>query len=577
MTINTCLKEKFILWHGIVLLIILFNHDLYAVSACIKADLDYFSCTYPAILIMLFFYTLLILFLGNIFRRKNIELKTLKIKLDTAENKVRTLLTAFTDLLFILDDNCNFIDYKAETEDELYASPSEFLGKNINEVLPPDLVAITTSKINTAIHTGSMQKYNYELNVHGEKHYYNARIVHLDFDFNLVIVRNISESKKRKEEETKSHRLESISLFASGIAHDFNNILTAIAGYISLGRKKIENNNDIPMVIELLNEAEREVMSAGKLTEQLLVFSKEGCSVKEHINIKELVTRSVDFIMSGSKTAISYNFSDDIIKVKVDINRISQVIQNIVLNASQAMNSAGTVYISVYKRLLSKGNKLALSDGVYAVIEVRDEGEGIETRNLRRIFDPYFTTKKDCNGLGLTISRNIIEDHYGYIDVKSQAGKGTVFTVFIPVKATEENIIYNKPSTMEVKSLTNVSAIIMDDEPQLRYIMQQVLEDEGVVVSVASEGIEAIELFEKLAASGKPPDIVIADLTIPGGMGGMEAVRIIREQGVAFKAIVISGYGNDPVISDYKSYGFDAYLIKPFTSNDLLSAVKQIC
>jgi len=525
-------------------------------------------------IIILFLCILFIVVLFYLVRKKNTELKDAVARFTTSEDKTRALLTACPDIIFIFDDNYNFVEYKAEIKDELYADPSEFIGKNINEVLPPGIARLTIDKIDTLRQTGEIQIFDYELEINGEKLSFDARIVSLTDDRYLAVVRNISEKKKREEEETKSHKLESIGVFAGGIAHDFNNILSAIVGYISLVRMKIDNRSKI---LELLAEAEKEVMGAKRLTEQLLVFSKEGGPVKENSDIKSVITESADFVMSGSKTALNYMFSAEELKVYIDREQIGQVIQNVVLNASQAMNMAGTVDVKLYKQYLEKSNNLLLQEGNYAVIEIHDEGCGIDKKNLMKIFDPYYTTKSDSNGLGLTISRNIINNHGGAIDVKSEPGAGSTFTIFLPLCEDVITDSCNEPVPWHAKDLKGLSVIIMDDEPQLRYIMQEVLNDEGADTFLSSEGGEAIELFEKMAATGKPPDLIIADLTIPGGMGGMEAIRIIREQGVAFKAIVISGYSNDPVISDYQNYGFDGYLVKPFTSQELLAAVKKIC
>ena len=197
-------------------------------------------------------------------------------------------------------------------------------------------------------------------------------------------------------------------------------------------------------------------------------------------------------------------------------------------------------------------------------------------KNLKKIFDPYYTTKSDGNGLGLTICHSIVKRHGGGIDVTSLPGKGSSFTIFLPaytgMSPDEEDAVKVSGSG----NLKNLSILIMDDEPQLRYIMKEVLQDEGAIVYLVSEGGEAIDLFEKMSSSDNPIDLIIADLTIPGGMGGLEAIRLIREQGFPFKAIVISGYSNDPVMSDFKNYGFDAYIAKPFTSEDLLYAVKKV-
>jgi len=336
---------------------------------------------------------------------------------------------------------------------------------------------------------------------------------------------------------------------------------------------KIDNKEK---AVNLLEEAEKAGLRARRLTEQLLAFSKGGTPVKQVTDLKDVVMESADFIMSGSKSALNYNFTEDVSKADIDRGQIGQVIQNIILNASQAMPSGGVINISVKNEFINDGNHISLPEGEYTSITIRDDGIGIESRNLKKIFDPYFTTKKDGNGLGLTICHSIIKKHGGVIDVKSEIGKGTSFIIYLPSYCDKSSQKEQDIEAVTERSLKNLSIIIMDDEPQLRYIMTEVLNDEGAKVYSVSEGGEAIDLFEKLSASDRPVDIIIADLTIPGGMGGMEAVRILREQGFPFKAIVISGYSNDPVMSDYKNYGFDAYIAKPFTSEDLLSVVKKV-
>jgi two-component system, cell cycle sensor histidine kinase and response regulator CckA len=517
---------------------------------------------------------IIIVFIAYTSSIKSIKIREISRELISAENRNKALLAANTDMLFILDDKYNFIDFKAERIDELYANPADFIGKNIEDILPEYLVKLTIDKIESAKSTGKMQSYEYELEVEGEKLTYDSHVVQFDQDRFLALVRNISERKKREEDSIRSHKLETLGLFAGGIAHDFNNILTTVVGYISLARMKINNK---PKVLELLNEAEKESLRARKLTEQLLVFSRGGGPLKEITELNNIVTESAAFVMSGSKTASVYHITEEPLMVNIDSGQIGQVIQNIVLNSLQSMSSGGKIEITLDKRFIGKNNILSLPEGDYAAVEIQDEGTGIEKKNLRRIFDPYFTTKNDSNGLGLTICLNIIKNHGGEIDVKSGTGEGSVFTIFLPISSVEKSEEGDSSNAFNQKSIKNLLIIIMDDEPQLRFIMQEVLEDEGAEIFLASEGNEAIELFEKITSSGKTVDLIIADLTIPGGMGGMEAIRIIREQGLAFKAIVISGYSNDPVISDYKNYGFDAYLVKPFTSHELLAAVKKVC
>lgn len=520
------------------------------------------------------FMILVSLYLRVKIRKKTAELRETVDKLKFSEEKNRALLIANPDLLFIFDSDYNFIDYKAEVDGKLYAEPSDFIGKNITEVLPPDLAELTIKKIEMVKNSGFMQSYEYDLELEGEKHFFDSRLVSFGENKFLAIVRNISEKKKRDEEAIRSHKLESLGIFAGGIAHDFNNILSAIVGCISLARMKIDNKEKS---VKLLEEAEKAGLRARRLTEQLLAFSKGGNPVKQITDIIDLVRESADFIMSGSKTALNYTIEPaEVLKADIDRGQIGQVIQNIILNASQSMPSGGVINISISNQFVKDGNHISLPEGSYIAIAIKDEGSGIENRNLKKIFDPYFTTKNDGNGLGLTICHSIVKRHGGRIDVESKPGNGSTFTIYLPSCNNVEPEKDAKPVSQNGRDLKNLSIIIMDDEPQLRYIMKEVLGDEGASIFTVSDGSEAIDLFEKMASLEQPIELIIADLTIPGGMGGLEAIRIIREQGLPFKAIVISGYSNDPVMSDYKNYGFDAYIAKPFTSEDLLAVVKKV-
>ncbi len=525
------------------------------------------------VILFALFMILLNLYLKIKVKSKTSELRETVNKLKISEEKNLALLMANPDLLFIFDSNYNFIDYKAEARSELFTEPADFIGKNVKEILPPEIAELTIDKIDQVNRTGMMQSYEYNLEIDGEKYFFDSRLVKFGDDKFLAIVRNISEKKKMDEEAIRSHKLESLGIFAGGIAHDFNNILSAIVGCISLARIKLDNKEKALM---LLVEAEKAGLRARRLTEQLLAFSKGGTPVKQVTDLKDVVIESADFIMSGSRTALVYDIDKDVPKSEIDRGQIGQVIQNIILNASQSMPSGGVITISIGERYLHNSNTLSLSPGNYVAIDIKDEGPGIEVRNLKKIFDPYFTTKNDGNGLGLTICHSIVKRHGGGINVKSEIGKGSVFTLYLPACSGENSEKEMLSAGQGRSSLHNLSILIMDDEPQLRYIMQEVLKDEGAVIFSVSEGGEAIDLFEKQSSSDNPIDLIIADLTIPGGMGGLEAIRLIREQGFPFKAIVISGYSNDPVMSDFKSYGFDAYLAKPFTSDDLLYTVKKV-
>jgi len=534
-----------------------------------KYILGGFAAALSIAAVMIFF----VFYLRFKIREKTAELSLTVKKLRESEEKTKSLLSANPDLLFIFDGDGNFLDYKAENADSLYLPSEQFLGKNIMDVMPREVADLTIDVINSIKAGRRIMTYEYDIDLGGDVMHCDARMVPFGEKKYLAIVRDISEKKKREEEENRSHKLESLGVFAGGIAHDFNNILTAIVGFISLARLKIADRDK---TIHLLSEAEKAGIRARKLTEQLLAFSKGGTPVKALASIEELLTETAEFILSGSKIALKFNFESGIKAADIDRGQIEQVIQNIMLNASQSMPSGGTNEIGLKNVIMNDDNPHSLLPGEYVAISIKDQGEGIEQKNLKRIFDPYFSTKSEGNGLGLTICHTIIKRHGGAIDVSSHPGDGAMSTIFLPAH-NDEYIEKTCETCGRVRAdLRNLSVLIMDDEPQLRYIMEEVLKDEGAKIIQAADGNEAIDIFEKKAAAGEPVNIVIADLTIPGGMGGMEAVRILREQGLPFRAIVISGYSTDPVISEYKSYGFDSYLVKPFSAEDLLKAVNEV-
>ena len=519
------------------------------------------------------FFVLIALYLNYKVRERTKELEDAIIKLRESEVKTKALIEVIPDLLFVFDEKGTFVDYRANSLDRLYLPPEEFIGKRVDEVMPSNIADITFKAIDELKKGTSLYSYDYELNMDGTVLFFDARMVPFGEGKFVSIVRDISEKKKREEEETRRHKLESLGIFAGGIAHDFNNILTAIVGGISLARIRLDDKDK---ALRLLEESEKAAIRARKLTEQLLAFAKGGKPVKRISSISDLIAETANFILSGSRVMLSIKIAEDLKFVDIDRGQIEQVIQNIILNAVQAMPYGGKIEIKADNIYLNGNNPFLLPEGSYVYIAVADNGEGIEQKNLSKIFDPYFTTKVDGNGLGLTICHTIIKRHGGAIDVKSQVGVGTTFTIFLPACENADDLKVFNESTPIQGSLQGKVVLVIDDEPQLRFIMKEALSPEGAQVILTPEGHEAMDIFEERVARGEKVDFVVADLTIPGGMGGMEAVRLLREAGFSFKAIVVSGYSNDPVIADFKSYGFDGYLVKPFGMDLLIKTLKSL-
>jgi PAS domain S-box-containing protein len=374
----------------------------------------------------------------------------------------------------------------------------------------------------------------------------------------LNFLSDITEKRRLEEELVNARKLESIGVLAGGIAHDFNNILAAIMGNISLA-KLDANLNDT--TYNLLDNSEKASKRATALTQQLLTFSQGGAPVKQVTGIGNLIMDCTAFALSGSKVKCDFNLPTDLWAVEIDVDQISQVIHNIILNAEQAMPDAGVLEVSAENITLDKNHGLPLAPGRYVKIAFQDPGTGIPETELPKIFDPYFTSKPEGNGLGLTTAYSIVKRHEGHISVQSQVAVGTIFDVYLPAAA--EGI----PQTTDESSRTYTGTgkiLVMDDEKMIRELLQKMLPRLGFTVEAARDGSQALELYRRAMDSGKPFDAVILDLTVPGAMGGKETIDRLRRMDATVKAIVSSGYSNDPIMSDYQTYGFNGVVAKPF-------------
>ncbi len=382
------------------------------------------------------------------------------------------------------------------------------------------------------------------------------------------IMIDITDRKKAERERLHFSKLESLATLAGGIAHDFNNILTAIIGNISLAMLDLQMEEESR---ERLTEAERACMQAQNLSRQLLTFSKGGAPIKELVSVKKLVTESASFACRGSQVSHESSLPDNLWTVEVDPGQISQVFQNIVINAIQAMPTGGMIKIRG-ENLEVAGSELPLDIGRYVKISVQDEGIGISAELLPRIFDPYFTTKQQGSGLGLATAFSIIKNHHGHISVESELGIGTTFNVYLP--ASDRKIIQQPKE--ERKLLSGKGKIlVMDDEAVVREVQGKMLIALGYEVKFAQDGGEAIELFTEAQAAGDPFAAVILDLTISGGMGGKETIARLLKIDPQVKAIVSSGYSDDLIMADFRQYGFTAIIAKPYRLSELGEVLKE--
>lgn len=400
----------------------------------------------------------------------------------------------------------------------------------------------------------------------------SARIIEINNEpYILGITRDITEREHIQKEILKAQKLESISILAGGIAHNFNNVLTGVIGYISYAKKHL---TDSDKVLHILESAEKSSYRAADLARQLLTFS-QGCNpVRKPVAVDTLVQESVSLFLSGTNIKGIIDCSSRQ-TIHVDSQQINQVFNNIVLNAIQAMPDGGTLTVRADAVTLKTGNKFTLQPATYVQIVFEDTGQGIHKDDLGKIFDPYFTTKACGTGLGLSTTHSIVSKHGGFIDISSEVGKGTTVTILLPASAEEhpENIRINK---LEACNQADVSILVMDDEEMIRQLAGEILHDLGYEVATCCNGEEAIALFKASLEAQRPFSIVIMDLVIPGGMGGIEAARHILDLAPQACLIASSGYSNDPAIAEYTTYGFSETIIKPYNADELSRALQNV-
>ncbi len=381
----------------------------------------------------------------------------------------------------------------------------------------------------------------------------------------VFVLRDITFEKRKEEELLKLKKLKSIGVLAGGIAHDFNNLLTGIVGNIDLA---VMSGNDLDTVHGYLKNASGGCRRAASLTQRLLTFSKGGAPVKENASIGEIITESTDFILHGSSINTHVSIPEDLWETRVDRDQISQVIQNLILNSMEAMPSGGTISIAC-SNSITKGDDQ--QEHRYIQIKVKDSGTGIKQENLNKIFDPYYSTKAAGSGLGLAVTFSIISKHDGFIEVESVPGKGTEFTIHLPVYSNVEKEIPGNEENQTIDSKSSYAVLVMDDEKSIRKLLASILTSMKYSVTTVEDGEQAVEAYRK-----NKFDVVLLDITIPGGMGGLETIQELKRINPEVKAIVSSGYANSPVLAKYTDYGFSGALAKPFHVDYLKEIIRKV-
>ena len=480
-------------------------------------------------------------------------------------------LNASTEAIVLADKELNFLALN-QAALRLMAPDSEasaIVGKNIVDVVPGIRESGRYDAYRRVIETG-------------EPFVADSVVPHPSFGELLLSVRAfrvrdgmgliVSDNTARKRNEAlvlRSEKLESLALLAGGIAHDFNNLLSGIYGYMDLA---LQDAPPQGKGARFLNSAMRTIDRARGITRQLLTFSRGGAPNCKTDALFPLVEETVRFCLSGSNVACEFSVEDDLKLCEFDRTQIGQVIENIVINAQQAMPQGGTLKIAAFNT--QNVPEVLQKNGVEELVclAFTDTGIGIPENLIANIFDPFFSTKQQGSGLGLATCHSIIKRHNGCIDVSSTPGEGTTFRICLPAS---EEAVPEKDSPMDTKHQGLGTVLVMDDQLVVLDAFRYMLENFGYGVHQTTHGEEAVAAYLNEKKKGTPYCAVILDLTIPGKKGGLEVIDQIRRDDAQLPVFVTSGYSNDPVMSDPKKHGFTDQIAKPFTYADLAAVFNK--
>jgi len=448
-------------------------------------------------------------------------------------------------------------------------TPRALLGNTLRDFLPSDEQEIFTRQFREVLAGRAEQKLLITMLVSTTGTLIDVELFLTPFTYQEkpgvhITAYNITERKKGEDKAIKAAKLESISILAGGIAHDFNNYLATMLGNISLARSYTDKQDKVYRYLENMEKA---TLRVKELTLQLFTFAKGGAPVKKTASIGKLISESTKFALSGSNVDCRLSLPEELYSAEIDEGQISQVLYNIIINAVQAMPEGGSIEVkaeNVTIKTERNEHHIPLPEGEYVKISITDEGPGIPEKNLLKIFDPFFSTKPEGSGLGLASAYSIIKKHDGYIQAESEKGKGATFIFYLRASLQTVQLDTEKD---EIISGTG-KVLVMDDEEEIRNVMGEMLSFLGYETHFAKSGEEALKIFQEAQKAGRPFDLVVMDLTIPGGMGGKETIKRMLQEEPALRAIVSSGYSNDPVMAKYEEYGFKGVIRKPYTINN---------
>jgi two-component system cell cycle sensor histidine kinase/response regulator CckA len=519
-------------------------------------------------------------------RRLTKEKETIQWELDQARKRYQFLVESSPDIIYTLDAQGRFSFVNDAFERLLGMPRDQVLGRHYSEIVDPQDVGRSQYVFNER-RTGPRAGAGTELRLAGQpisgpgagpgaaqphlpvevkaQGIYDKEPQEKDKRFlgTYGVARDIRERKALEEHLQQEEKMEAVARLAGGIAHDFNNFLAAIVGNVALAKMQVPASEE---VFARLDEMERAALRARDLTRQLITFARGGVALKRPGSLAELVRDAATFVLRGSNVSCLFEFPKDLWGAEFDPGQITQVVQNLAINADQAMPEGGTLSVRGENVTVTASYRLPLKPGRYVRITVEDEGCGIAQENLGKIFDPFFTTKQNGTGFGLSTAYSIMKNHGGYLSVESKVGVGSRFYLFLPaLQGTVEAVKKERPPIREGRG----KILVMDDDRSLLDVYGRLLSHLGYDPTVVVDGTEALQRYREARQGGEPYAAVIMDLTIPGAMGGRETIKRLLDLDPGAVAIIASGHTNDPVLTNFRQYGFREVISKPFTAEKL--------
>lgn len=515
----------------------------------------------------------LLISISDITKRKIAEEAIIQAKLQLEQT-----FDAVPDLIAIIDQDYSIVRVNLALAQRLGVDPKACVGKKCYQVLhdgqapPPECLHRHFSRTGRRC---EMERYSRKFNGHFIT---TVAPFYMNNGANkmcLHILHDITDRKRAEKELLKSRNLESIGTLAGGIAHDFNNILTALIGHLDMANIHLKNEDQLQSHLKNATEAS---LRARDLANSLITFSKGGSQIREILQVDALLKDTLSLTLSGTNVRYDKILAIDLLPIVVNEAQFKSAIQNIVINAKEAMPWGGTLVVKA-KNVELAGTGSDAKTKKYVQIEIQDEGSGIASNHLDRIFDPYFTTKQMGSqkgiGLGLSIAHSIIKKHCGHIKVSSRLDQGTTVTLLLPAVSQRAAFRHVAHAMRHVPQETR-KVLFMDDEKMLWEVVGTLLKRLDYDVDFAINGQQAISLYRQAIEKGSDYALLILDLTIRGGPGGKEVLQKILKINPEARAVVLSGYNTDPVFIDHQKYGFVGALQKPFRIEDFMHLMNSV-